>query len=146
MTRENFFVLFKAGLHQYDKLYFVEPELALICIQWKRIHLPLDALSFDQCTPSSSYSDMDENGDVAIHNFPIRLKSFSVEFPFNLKSFKRHYSLLFGEHLLAHEIAKGLNAYYGDKAVLEALFDQDYIELSFLVENAKNNRNNIYMS
>lgn len=139
MNRESFFQLFGAGAFYYKSVCFAEPEEKLIVFTWKQINLCLDDLDYSNSLPSHSYSGYNEAGKEDRLDFPVSMNAFKVEFPFDLRRFKKHYLNMFGEHMLAHEILSAMGKYYGDRILLEAVYDQDYIELAFLVE-AKHKR------
>lgn len=134
MNRSKFFQLFNTGKFCYQLVRFNEPGLNLIIFSWKEISLTLDDLDYSRSSPALSYTGYDESGNESRLDFPVRMKRCTVELPFDLKKIKNHYVNMFGELILAHDIQKAFHKYYGDKELLEAVYDQDYIELAFLVE------------
>lgn len=143
MTKDALFQFFGAGMHFYKSARFNQPELNLVCFSWRRVELPLDEPDYRGTSPGSQYYQIGKDGKEEVFNLPLRMKSLSLELPFDLRRFKKHYLNMFGEHLLAHEIEAAMDNYYGDKQLLEAVFDQDYIELAFLINESRSGKTDL---
>lgn len=137
MTKDTLLSIFNSGRFDYRSVSLNEPEMNLLCFNWRQIHLPVEDIDYTGTIPLSTFCGIDENGKEELFRMPVRMKSFAIELPFDLRKFKRHYLNLFGEHLLAHEILRAMDKYYGDKQLLAAVCDLDYIELAFLINEKR---------